>query len=181
MAYHRVHTEGNCGFLAVHSIMKEKSAQAGEGGGCTPSPFHSAYHQVQSCSVRSSWEADIDTLSPFHLYPICSLCGLQSGTTRGGGIKTTGFSAKSRSTSISWLKCPHLCCTLEKLQITESAHLVVLNLALHCTLNPIYVFPEMKLHGLVPKSYIHVSVSDFYSQIGRPILGIYKSFTDTWM
>jgi hypothetical protein len=30
---------GNCGFLAVHSIMKEKSAQAGEGGGARPPPF----------------------------------------------------------------------------------------------------------------------------------------------
>jgi hypothetical protein len=31
----------------------------------------------------------------------------------------------------------------------------------HCTENPIYVFPEMKLRGVVPNSYIHVSVSDF--------------------
>jgi hypothetical protein len=27
---------------------------------------------------------------------------------------------------------------------------------------PIYVFPEMKLRGLVPNSYIHISVSNFY-------------------
>jgi hypothetical protein len=27
---------------------------------------------------------------------------------------------------------------------------------------PIYVFPEMKLRGLIPKSYIHVSVRDLY-------------------
>ncbi len=32
----------------------------------------------------------------------------------------------------------------------------------HWTKNPIYVFPEMKLRGLVPNSYIHVSVSDLY-------------------
>ncbi len=34
---------------------------------------------------------------------------------------------------------------------------------LSCTVlkNPIYVFPEMKLHGLVPNSRIHVFVSDF--------------------
>jgi hypothetical protein len=32
----------------------------------------------------------------------------------------------------------------------------------HCTKNAIYVFPELKLHGLVPSSYVHVSVSDFY-------------------
>jgi hypothetical protein len=33
--------------------------------------------------------------------------------------------------------------------------------AMHCTENMIYVFPEMKLHGLVSVSYIHVFVSDF--------------------
>jgi hypothetical protein len=32
----------------------------------------------------------------------------------------------------------------------------------HCTENPIYVFPEMKLRFLVPNSYIPVSVSDLY-------------------
>jgi hypothetical protein len=32
----------------------------------------------------------------------------------------------------------------------------------HCTENHIYVFQEMKLCGLVPNSYIHVSVSDLY-------------------
>ncbi len=29
----------------------------------------------------------------------------------------------------------------------------------HCTENPIYVFLEMKLRGLLPNYYIHVSVS----------------------
>jgi hypothetical protein len=33
---------------------------------------------------------------------------------------------------------------------------------MHCTENPIYLFPEKKLCGLVPNSYIHVSVSDLY-------------------
>ena len=32
----------------------------------------------------------------------------------------------------------------------------------HCTENPIYVLLEMKLRGLIPNSYIHVSVSDLY-------------------
>jgi hypothetical protein len=61
---------------------------------------------------------------------------------------------------------------------------------------PIHVFPEMKLALLFPKQnnnvlspnfHILVSVSDLYiprivfgcSKIGRPILGIYKSLTDT--
>jgi hypothetical protein len=50
--------------------------------------------------------------------------------------------------------------------------------------------PEMKLRGLVPNSYLHVSVSDIYiSKIGLAIwlqqkrqtnpIGIYKSLTDT--
>ncbi len=40
---------------------------------------------------------------------------------------------------------------------------------LHCTENPIYVFPEIKLRGLIPNSYIHVSVSDLYiPRIGLP-------------
>ncbi len=39
----------------VHSIMRVKLAQAGVGGGCTPTPFHYIYHRQQSCSLRSSW------------------------------------------------------------------------------------------------------------------------------
>jgi hypothetical protein len=63
------------------------------------------------------------------------------------------------------------------------------NHEVHCTKNPIYVFPETKLRGLVPNSYINVSVSVLYipriglpiwlQKIGRPILGIYKLLTDT--
>jgi hypothetical protein len=58
----------------------------------------------------------------------------------------------------------------------------------HCNENPIYVFLEMKLGGLVPNSYIHVSVSDLYiprcglsiwlQKNSWPILVIYKSLTD---
>ncbi len=33
-----------------------KSAQPGEGEGWTPTPFHSIYPHVHSCSARSSWE-----------------------------------------------------------------------------------------------------------------------------
>ncbi len=40
----------------------------------------------------------------------------------------------------------------------------------HCTENTIFVFPEMKLRGLVPNDYIHVSSSDLYiPRIGLPI------------
>jgi hypothetical protein len=51
---HRVHTDWRRSLSGVHSIMMEKLAQAGEGGGCTPNPFHYIFHHVQSCSVRSS-------------------------------------------------------------------------------------------------------------------------------
>jgi hypothetical protein len=54
--------------------------------------------------------------------------------------------------------------------------------------NPIYVFFSWELGGLSLNFHIHVSVTDLYipgfhiffcSRIGRPILEIYKSLTDT--
>ncbi len=49
-------------------------------------------------------------------------------------------------------------------------HLSSLVFPPHCTENPIYVFPEMKLRGLVPHSHIHVSVSDLHNpRISLPI------------
>jgi hypothetical protein len=49
--------------------MMEKSALAGEGGGCTPTPFHSTniYHHIQSFSVRSSSEGRY--IPPFSSLP----------------------------------------------------------------------------------------------------------------
>ncbi len=35
----------------------------------------------------------------------------------------------------------------------------------HCEENPIYVFPEKKLRGLIPNFYIHLSVSDLYTPL----------------
>jgi hypothetical protein len=40
----------------------------------------------------------------------------------------------------------------------ERADIYVCLCWLHCTEIPIYVFPEMRLLGLVPNSYIHVSL-----------------------
>ncbi len=61
--------------------------------------------------------------------------------------------------------------------------------AIHCNENPIYAFLFWELRGLSPDFHIHVSVRDLYiprighivpySKIDRPILGIYKSLTDT--
>jgi hypothetical protein len=52
-------------------------------------------------------------------------------------------------------------------------------LVTHCTKNPIYVFPGMKLHGLAPNSYIHVSVSDLYTpRIGSHTLLQQNRLTD---
>ncbi len=54
--------------------------------------------------------------------------------------------------------------------ITASQAETTHQVSLHCTENPIYVFPEMKLRGLVPNYYIHVSVSYLYiPRIGLPI------------
>jgi hypothetical protein len=40
---------------------------------------------------------------------------------------------------------------------------------LNCTKNLLFVLPEMKMRGLVPNSYIHVSVSNLYiPRIGLP-------------
>jgi hypothetical protein len=47
----------------------------------------------------------------------------------------------------------------------------VTTLQRHYTENSKQICPEMKLRGLVPNSYIHVSVSDLYiPTIGLPIL-----------
>jgi hypothetical protein len=43
------------------------------GGGCTPIPFHSIYHHIQSCSVRSSWVGRYT--HPISSLPIYVLCG----------------------------------------------------------------------------------------------------------
>jgi hypothetical protein len=61
----------------------------------------------------------------------------------------------------------------------------------HWKETPIYVILYWKLRGLSPNFHIHVSVGDVYiprigphiscSRIGRSILWIYKSLTDTWM
>jgi hypothetical protein len=51
-----------------------KSAQPGEGGGCTPFIFHSIYHHEQSCVVPvcSSWEGRYTpAISPPPFSPLC--------------------------------------------------------------------------------------------------------------
>jgi hypothetical protein len=52
----------------------------------------------------------------------------------------------------------------------------------HYTENWKKILPEKKMLGLVPDSFIRVSLSDLYiptSKIGGPIVGIYKSLTGT--
>ncbi len=65
-----------------------------------------------------------------------------------------------------------------------------IRLLIHCNENPIYVFLFWEMRGLSPNFHIHVSVSHFYiprsgphiscSRIGRSIVGINKSISDTW-
>jgi hypothetical protein len=55
----------------------------------------------------------------------------------------------------------------------------------HLTENSKQTFPEMKLPDIVPNLYIHESVSDSHdppillSCVCGPVVGIYKSLTDT--
>ncbi len=74
VSVYRVHTEWRYPISGVHPIVMEKSALAGVGGGCKPTPFAAYYHYVRSCSVRSSCT---DTLPLFHLCPIFTLCLVQ--------------------------------------------------------------------------------------------------------
>jgi hypothetical protein len=49
--------------------------------------------------------------------------------------------------------------------------LIICELMAHCKEDSKYVFPEIKLRGLVPNFRIHTSVSDlFIPRIGPPIL-----------
>jgi hypothetical protein len=45
------------------------------GGGCTPTPFHSSYHHVQSCSVCSNWDGRYT--HPVLSLPVYVLCGFK--------------------------------------------------------------------------------------------------------
>ncbi len=63
---HRAHRVATATFWH-NSITMENSALAGEGGGCTPTPFHYIYHHVQSCGVYAPAER-ADTLPLFLLY-----------------------------------------------------------------------------------------------------------------
>ncbi len=68
---------------------------------------------------------------------------------------------------------------------------VLMRFVLHCIETPIYVFLFWELRGPNPNFHIHLYVSDLCisrigphiscSRIGRPIVGIYESLTDTWM
>jgi hypothetical protein len=50
----------------------------------------------------------------------------------------------------------------------------------HCKQDLIYVFPEMKLYGLVP-NFSRLGHLFCCNKIGGPIVGMYKSLTDTWI
>jgi hypothetical protein len=70
----RVHTEWRLPISVVHPILMEKSALAGEGGGCTPTPFQPNSITYKVAVYASDERAD--TLPLFHRYPIpvCTRC-----------------------------------------------------------------------------------------------------------
>jgi hypothetical protein len=82
--------------------------------------------------------------------------------------------------SVIWWRqlCPHIALVIIQWQPTT--------LQRQYTENSKQIFQEMKLRGLCPSSYIHVSVSDLYFpkiglpiKIGGPIVGIYKLIAET--
>jgi hypothetical protein len=58
------------------------------------------------------------------------------------------------------------------------------NVPVHCKQDFIYVFPE-ELHSIIPNVHIHVQCErfiyshDWSAYFAEPIMGIYKSLTDT--
>ncbi len=79
--------------------------------------------------------------------------------------------------------------TIEEIATPQKKSYSLVVIVYHSKKDPIYVFPEMKLHGLVPNFHIHVSESNsFIPTIGPPILlqkiggpivvGIYKLLTE---
>jgi hypothetical protein len=99
---------------------------------------------------------------------------------------------------LKWIPCKP-CYKPKSKQMTEKTTLVMLNqtgpsnksytLQRENTEFSKQIFPEKEYRGLGPNFHIHASVSDLYiSKIGlhilleeicRPILGLYKSLTDT--
>jgi hypothetical protein len=69
MALPTEYTEWQWPLSGVLSIMRVKSAQAGGGGGCMPTPFHYIYHHVQNYIALYAPAERADTLPLFFLYP----------------------------------------------------------------------------------------------------------------
>jgi hypothetical protein len=72
--FHRVHTEWQLSLSSVRPITMEKSALAGEGGGCMPTPLQ-PITITYKVAVYAPAERT-DTLSLFHPYPVCTVCTL---------------------------------------------------------------------------------------------------------
>jgi hypothetical protein len=68
---HRVHRVATATFWRTFQH-DGKLTQAGEGGGCTPTPFHYIYHHVQRVVVYAP-AMRADTLPYFSSTPICTL------------------------------------------------------------------------------------------------------------
>ncbi len=70
--HHSVHPDWRLPISGLHPIMMEKSALAGEGGGCTPTPFRPITITYKVAVYAPAERAD--ALPVFHLYPVCALC-----------------------------------------------------------------------------------------------------------
>ncbi len=116
---HRVHTQWQWPLSGIYSIMIAKSAQPGQGGGCTRFPFQSIFHHERSCGLCSSWEGRYTPLiSPLPLYVLCgprTTTPLAPTCTDLGLIYSyvhiTPSWAKSHKKGMAWIVMPFLCMT----------------------------------------------------------------------
>ncbi len=71
---HRAHTEWQLTLSGVHSIMMEKLAQAGKGGGSRPHPFTIVTITYKVAVYAPAEWADALTLFHLYQYIVCTLC-----------------------------------------------------------------------------------------------------------
>jgi hypothetical protein len=64
-----------------------------------------------------------------------------------------------------FLRCTKVVCSLVNITVLKNGTFFLLHYKDTVLKNSKQIFPEMKLRGLVPYSYIQVSVSDLYTQI----------------
>jgi hypothetical protein len=113
------------------------------------------------------------------------------GAGEGGGVTSIVIEAsKGRPYRLPWQEL--LSCEFQLLMsktCDQTTLLTLVSQVTHCMVGITLIFPEKEYRGLSPNFHIHASMSDLYistigppfllEEISRPILGLYKSLTDT--